>query len=71
MKDGNVEYLVPGDYLMYIETSTGVGTGPNGDVGFYFGEDLSVPQPDEMFLLWLEGSWGTGLGNPSFKLIVA
>jgi len=71
MKDGSAEYLVPGDYMMYIETYTSVGTGENDDVGFYFGEDLSVPQPDVILHLWLESSWGWSYGNPSFELKIA
>jgi len=52
-KDGTSEFLFPGDYMMYIETNTGVDQGDDGSVGFYFGEDLSIPQPDYVFHLWL------------------
>lgn len=68
--DGNSEYLVPGDYQIFIETNTGADP-ETTPVGFYMGEDLTYAQPDVTYILWLEGSWGWGTGNPSFQMWIA
>ncbi|NOZ47492.1 MAG: T9SS type A sorting domain-containing protein [Chlorobi bacterium] len=71
-KNGSSEFLEQGSYLAFIETGTGVGTGEDYPVGFYIGEDLSIPQPTRgIAFLWVDNSWGWIKRNPSIQLIIA
>ncbi|NOZ45238.1 MAG: T9SS type A sorting domain-containing protein [Chlorobi bacterium] len=71
-KDGSSEFLQAGDYMAFIECNTSVGTGTSGDegIGYYLGEDISIPQPDAIAFLWNAGSWGWVTANPMIRLVV-
>ena len=71
--DGNIEFFEPGDYLAYLNTSTGHGPGTNED-RYYFkiGADLTIPQPGAISWVYRSyvGDWIWINANLSIKLII-
>ncbi len=83
-KNGNSEFLQPGNYVLSLETNTVEGTSLYlNPIAFYFGQDKSIPQFSLSYLTKINDewrfhtNWNSGYtpsftnNNPSFKMIIA